>query len=138
MGAVYVVRHGQASFGAADYDRLSPAGARQAGLLGDFLKARGIRPTTVVSGGLRRQRETALHLARAAEWSAPPSVDPRWDEFQLGPEDDSLGLSGQTDSQAYQADLETRMRHWERDGGGSETLAEFTERALRALADVAD
>lgn len=137
MGAVYVVRHGQASFGAADYDRLSPQGERQAQLLGDFLKARCIEPTTLVAGGLRRQQATAVHLARAAEWSPPVTVDPRWDEFRIGPEGDSLGVSGQTDSQAYQAALEVRMRDWESDGGGSESRGEFTDRTLQALADVA-
>ena len=29
MGILYLVRHGQASFGEADYDRLSPLGHRQ-------------------------------------------------------------------------------------------------------------
>ena len=30
MSAVYLIRHGQASFGAADYDRLSERGEQQA------------------------------------------------------------------------------------------------------------
>ena len=34
MGVVLLVRHGQASFGAADYDVLSPLGERQAAATG--------------------------------------------------------------------------------------------------------
>ena len=34
MGMLYLVRHGQASFGAADYDQLSELGARQCEALG--------------------------------------------------------------------------------------------------------
>ena len=35
MGSIYLIRHGQASFGADDYDVLSPTGIRQAEILGD-------------------------------------------------------------------------------------------------------
>ena len=38
MAAIYLVRHGQASFGAADYDQLSARGEQQAQLLGQWLK----------------------------------------------------------------------------------------------------
>ncbi len=34
MGTLYLVRHGQASFGSDDYDRLSPLGQRQSQRLG--------------------------------------------------------------------------------------------------------
>ncbi|HCT4576619.1 TPA: histidine phosphatase family protein, partial [Pseudomonas aeruginosa] len=37
MGSIYLIRHGQASFGADDYDVLSPTGIRQAEILGDHL-----------------------------------------------------------------------------------------------------
>ena len=37
MGSIYLIRHGQASFGADDYDVLSPLGVRQAEVLGDHL-----------------------------------------------------------------------------------------------------
>jgi len=42
MGTLYLVRHGQASFGADNYDVLSPLGHRQAERLGQYLKERGI------------------------------------------------------------------------------------------------
>ena len=54
MSVLLLVRHGQASFGAADYDRLSALGERQSRLVGEALAARGVRPDLVVRGSLRR------------------------------------------------------------------------------------
>ena len=48
VGQVLLVRHGQASWGAADYDVLSPLGERQAAATGAFLA--GVRPDAVVHG----------------------------------------------------------------------------------------
>ena len=36
MGTLYLIRHGQASFGAADYYQLSELGARQCHALGQY------------------------------------------------------------------------------------------------------
>lgn len=58
MSILYLIRHGQASFGAADYDDLSAAGRQQARLLGDFMVRSGIRFDACWSGTLRRQRQT--------------------------------------------------------------------------------
>jgi broad specificity phosphatase PhoE len=137
MGAIYLVRHGQASFGAADYDRLSTHGEAQAQTLGRSMQARGIKPAVLVSGGLRRQRVTAEHLARGAGWSLRPSVDVRWDEFQLGAGIDTPGAVVGADNEAYQAVLEAGMRRWELDDAGAESAREFDERSQRGLADVA-
>ena len=64
MGALYLVRHGQASFGAADYDQLSELGARQCRRLGEHWQRRGMRFDAAFSGTLRRQR---LSLAAIGE-----------------------------------------------------------------------
>ncbi|RZM01945.1 MAG: histidine phosphatase family protein [Variovorax sp.] len=58
MGTLYLVRHGQASFGAADYDRLSALGHRQAVRLGEHWKERGMRFDAVITGTLRRHGQT--------------------------------------------------------------------------------
>jgi len=79
VGQVLLVRHGQASWGAADYDVLSPLGERQAVATGGFLA--GLRPDAVVHGLMQRQRRTAELMAEAAGWSLAPSVDGRWDEM---------------------------------------------------------
>jgi broad specificity phosphatase PhoE len=59
MGALYFLRHGQASFGSNNYDQLSPMGHQQAKVLGQALKARGVRPDVLISGTMKRHLETA-------------------------------------------------------------------------------
>ena len=59
MGSIYLIRHGQASFGADDYDVLSPTGIRQAEILGQHLAELGISFDRCLSGDLRRQQHTA-------------------------------------------------------------------------------
>lgn len=59
MADLYLVRHGQASFGQAVYDRLSPLGETQSILLGRWLKQCGIVPDAVASGHSARQVGTA-------------------------------------------------------------------------------
>jgi len=59
MGTIHLVRHGQASFGAADYDRLSDLGARQSALLGEWLSRLGQPADQVICGTLLRHRQTA-------------------------------------------------------------------------------
>ena len=58
MGTVYLVRHGQASFGAADYDQLSELGARQCHALGQYLAERGVAFEAVLRGSLRRHAQS--------------------------------------------------------------------------------
>lgn len=79
MPTVLLVRHAQASFGAADYDVLSPTGIEQATALAADLVRRGVRVDRVVSGSLARQRDTAASIAAAAGVHA--TVDVRWDEY---------------------------------------------------------
>ncbi len=84
MGQILLVRHGQASFGAADYDALSPLGFEQSRLLGVALAERHLEVGTVVGGAMRRHRETAETCATAAGWDAGDLVvDPGWDEFDF-------------------------------------------------------
>jgi broad specificity phosphatase PhoE len=78
---VLLVRHGQASFGAADYDVLSELGERQSRVVGAALAARRVRPDVVVHGSMRRQQETAKALVSAAGWPAPVLEDAGWDEM---------------------------------------------------------
>ncbi|HVZ33309.1 MAG TPA: histidine phosphatase family protein [Polyangiaceae bacterium] len=93
MGAIYLIRHGQASFAAADYDDLSPLGREQARVLGFALAARGVAAQRAICGGLRRHQQTAdeclAALARgqgAEEQVARAAVrsweeDRGWDEY---------------------------------------------------------
>lgn len=58
MGTLYLVRHGQASFGADDYDKLSELGHKQSVRLGEYFGQKGIRFDAVICGTLRRHAET--------------------------------------------------------------------------------
>jgi broad specificity phosphatase PhoE len=58
MGNLYLVRHGQASFGADDYDVLSPMGQQQSLRLGQYFKHKGLRFDAAYTGTLQRQTQT--------------------------------------------------------------------------------
>ena len=59
MSKLYVVRHGQASFFADDYDKLSEMGERQSRVLGQYWLDNGVVIDEVYTGTLQRQRRTA-------------------------------------------------------------------------------
>jgi broad specificity phosphatase PhoE len=85
VGSIYLIRHGQASFGADDYDVLSPIGVRQSQVLGEHLSRLGVTFDRCISGGLRRQQHTAqttLGSLGAAGLTLPAlEVDRSFDEF---------------------------------------------------------
>ncbi len=62
---IYLVRHGQASLGAADYDNLSERGEQQAVRLGEYFASRGIAFDAVYAGTLRRHAQTYKGIALA-------------------------------------------------------------------------
>lgn len=67
MAELLVIRHGQASFGAADYDVLSDLGRAQARAAGAWLRDMGWEPDRVVTGSLNRQIDTATEMGFAPE-----------------------------------------------------------------------
>jgi broad specificity phosphatase PhoE len=141
MPAIYLLRHGQASFGAADYDVLSDRGHRQADVLGVELAGRGLTVGPVLAGSLRRQRHTAQRALAAAGIPREAVGDPRWDEYDHTA---VIGRHGGTepgqDGLALGGGLEAALRGWVAAGAGSgcsETWPGFAERACAALAEVA-
>ncbi len=81
MPTLWLVRHGQASWGKADYDQLSELGVRQARQLGLFLRGRGLRVTRAITGTMRRHRQTADATLRAAGFEGTLREDGGWNEF---------------------------------------------------------
>ncbi len=81
MSTLYLVRHGQASFGTDNYDQLSPVGREQVELLGQFFAESGEKIDRVYSGSLQRQRETAQILTSALGLSEPIVADEAFDEY---------------------------------------------------------
>jgi broad specificity phosphatase PhoE len=140
MGLVVLVRHGQASFGADDYDVLSRTGAEQSRRLGRTLAGQGLTPSAVVHGGMRRQRDTAAGMLEGAGWSVAPETDPDWDEFDHlalmshGPEGSSRLAA--LDQRAFQRLFDESTARWS-SGHHDEEYAEpwpaFLGRAAAAL-----
>jgi broad specificity phosphatase PhoE len=85
MGQILLVRHAQASFGSADYDRLSDLGIEQAQLLGAWIARRARRIDLMVSGSLRRHRDTAEACCAALPAALKPALacrpDADFDEY---------------------------------------------------------
>ncbi|MGV6393263.1 histidine phosphatase family protein [Pseudomonas caspiana] len=85
MGSIYLIRHGQASFGADNYDVLSLTGVRQSQVLGEHLSRLGLRFDRCIAGGLRRQQHTAqATLAQLVSAGLPVpemEIDAGFDEF---------------------------------------------------------
>lgn len=82
MGTLYLVRHGQASFGADDYDQLSPLGQQQSQRLGAYFRERGLQFEAVLMGSLKRHRQTweGIHQGLGAP-EVSPSVWPGLNEY---------------------------------------------------------
>ena len=87
MSMMTLVRHGQASFLAADYDRLSTLGEEQSRLLGRYWGVQGYRFDAVYSGPRLRQQETAKWIGESMRqvggvWPDPVML-PGLDEYDL-------------------------------------------------------
>lgn len=131
MAAIYLVRHGQASFGAADYDKLSELGAEQSGVVGKELLRRGPEFTQVLSGTMARQRDTATYAGFEAV------ADPRWNEYDFidvvrGHGEPPASL----DPRGFQAVLDEALLAWIAAAEGStcaETWAHFSGRVNAAF-----
>ena len=162
MGLILLVRHGQASFGAADYDVLSDLGERQARVVGERLRALP-RVDRIVHGSMRRQERTAELIAEALAGSAGGAVAPgdavplerdeRWDEYDheallsgaLPTDEDRAAFGAEIAAaedprRAFQAAFERATLRWT--GGAHDTeyhepFPLFLERVHAAMADLA-
>jgi broad specificity phosphatase PhoE len=144
---VLLIRHAQASFGAADYDVLSATGERQAEIVAAALARRGVEPSRVISGSMRRQIDTAAAIAGPAL-----EVDPRWDEYDAndvlthhsesvarldGPE---AGTGEPLTNKRFQAILEPALAAWFETADASpaqQSWPQFSGAGSAALAELA-
>ncbi|UTA47314.1 histidine phosphatase family protein [Simiduia sp. 21SJ11W-1] len=83
MSELYLVRHGQASFGQANYDQLSPLGTQQGQLLGEYFKARGIQFDRIVSGNMARHLQTCAAIQAGSGCALPITQQAHWNEFDF-------------------------------------------------------
>ncbi|MGI8523544.1 MAG: histidine phosphatase family protein [Nocardioides sp.] len=131
-----LVRHGQASFGADDYDVLSATGWAQSRVLGRFL--RDLTPGAVLHGDMRRQRETAEAMTEGAGWDVVPEVDPGWNEFDhIGVISRAPELAAElSDRRAFQRAFVEATARWSggaHDDEYDETWVAFVTRIRGAL-----
>lgn len=147
MTQITLVRHAQASFGSADYDRLSELGHEQAQVLGQRLAARGgFRPLRIFTGRQRRHRETLEGMAGPLGLDAAAAVQHEGlDEFDakglLAAHFGAAGLPDEVrqDRKRYFRALRDTVLAWQRDeiAGPPEPWAAFSGRVARARADMA-
>jgi len=83
MSQLYLVRHGQASFGATDYDQLSTLGYQQSKWLGEHFRDLDIVFSRVITGTLKRQLQTAETILAAAAQSVQINTHQGFNEFDF-------------------------------------------------------
>lgn len=96
MTVIYLVRHGQASFGQQNYDKLSDLGHQQAKILGQSLQSRVGQFDKLVLGSMLRHRQTLENCLDSMQHDFQEeelNIDEGWNEYdhhdilaQLGPE----------------------------------------------------
>jgi broad specificity phosphatase PhoE len=146
MGVLLLVRHGQASLGTADYDRLSGIGRRQAEILGARLARTDLTIDRVVSGALTRQRDTAeAVLAALGRPASQLRIDDRLDEYDhvevMARHTPEVTFATATASgaagRALQSTLEEAIGRWiSGETGYTESHQAFIERVLNAVGDL--
>lgn len=153
MSTIYLVRHGQASFGAQDYDKLSDLGCRQASVAGEYFRDCGIHFDAVYSGDLSRQRETARLAIASQPAEVPHHIDPRFNEIQneeqlkclmpqviqQNPAVKTLVDKGLSSSKDYQKAIEAVFNYWVSPACNDSRIqswADFSGNARQAVTDV--
>jgi broad specificity phosphatase PhoE len=81
MGTLYLVRHGQASFGSDNYDQLSALGQRQCERLGAYFRSRGRRFDAAITGTLVRQTQSLDAIAAGLGGAPEPLRLPGLNEY---------------------------------------------------------
>ncbi|MBI5257370.1 MAG: histidine phosphatase family protein [Burkholderiales bacterium] len=81
MGRLFLVRHGQASFGAANYDQLSPLGRQQCRRLGEYFREKGLLFEAALMGTLQRHAQSHEAIAEGLQSQHQPLLWPGLNEY---------------------------------------------------------
>lgn len=147
MAELYLVRHGQASLGAEDYDQLSDVGEQQGIWLGEYFAQRDIAFDRVMTGTLRRHAQTADAIRRGLR---EPCIDceihPGLDEYDfhalfraLGDEHSTLAERATRSPRDFFKALREVLQLWTEgalDGRAPETWLAFQQRVAEARAAI--
>lgn len=148
---IYLIRHGQASFGAYNYDELSDLGRHQSEFLGKFFDQVGVEFSAVYTGAMKRQIETAeIVLGNMPSNSVSPVVDSDFDEYDAAAiikanlpaminEDPTYQKDMErlfTDQTSFRRIFDTAMSRWfggEYDYPGVETWKQVGDRVTHGI-----
>lgn len=147
MAELYLVRHGQASFGAENYDELSPSGYTQSRWLGEYFAQAQLRFDRVVIGTMQRHQQTADAILAAMDG---PQVEIAHDaglnEYDFHALFAALGegelpsvLSAGSSKKDFYKGLRHVLQLWADDrlpGRVPETWQQFQARVARARIDI--
>ncbi|WP_336366329.1 histidine phosphatase family protein [Marinobacter sp. C2H3] len=149
MATIYLIRHGQASFGKDNYDQLSPTGWAQGRVLGRWLAGK-VAAGAAFGGGLQRHRETLEALGEGYGQPLPalqtlPGLDefdhmqvverfrPEWaDRGAMARDLAASGKPARTFQKAYEAAM-VRWTSGDHDSDYTESWLGFQARVLAAL-----
>ena len=153
MALITLIRHGQASFGAANYDQLSATGYVQGKQLGELFAQQQQQFDQVWMGAMARHRQTAQSCLEATSLGLNPTVHAGLNEFDheevLMKLDTALYPNQQALMQAIAAtdnpkktlgklfaDAMQRWQSGEYDGDYTETWQQFQTRSINALHEI--
>jgi broad specificity phosphatase PhoE len=157
MSDIYLIRHGQASFGEDHYDRLSAVGLRQAQVTGRHFARAGRGFDALYCGGLERQRRSALECCESCRRSGlalpAPVESAAFDEYDsqavwqgllpavldADPGLEQDGENFRTDRGAFQRLFARVMARWllgGEDRPGMPRWADFKRRVRQGLEQV--
>ena len=143
MSMLHLVRHGQASAGTHDYDRLSPLGRYQSELLGQWWVKQGFSPDHSYHGSLLRQRDTARLALEPIAPRSQPGVHDGLNEYQHRVIDKHFGPTvenAQPESMSFD-DYVSIMQRWrdhpsDSDQSEIEPWADFAARGWQTMLDL--
>lgn len=152
MATIYLIRHGQASFGKENYDQLSDLGEKQATRLGKALAQRLPLFDAVVLGTMFRHQQTAENCLAGFESTLEelsPSYLAGWNEYnhqdilaQLRPEfETAAGITSyiaaqDNPKQAFEKAFNDSINRWmsgEHDSDYAESWSDYSSRIHAAL-----
>ena len=142
MAELYLVRHGQASFGADNYDQLSLLGQQQGQLLGEYFAERNIVFDHVLLGTMKRHRQTVEAIFQGSNEVASLKEHRGLNEYDFGALFDGLGdehhelrLQAKTGKKDFYKALRQVLLLWMEDriaGPIPETWSQFQQRVADA------
>ncbi|MBD2859615.1 histidine phosphatase family protein [Spongiibacter sp. KMU-158] len=145
MSEILIVRHGQASFGTDDYDRLSETGWQQSRVLGAFLAEAGYQFDACFTGDMRRHRETLSGISESFAELPVATELPGLNEYDFHTMVSSYGrlvgeIIDQRDPRIFYQALRQAMLAWSRGELSDipESWDSFEQRVQSTLSAIAE